>query len=90
MDKPVRTYTRMYGHTFLAIRENNYTKQEDVFEWAAVDKEAKQMFESAEDNKYFWLAARDAFNDYNDQIARGVKEPTYHKPLSDKFYAKYK
>lgn len=83
-----RTYGRMYGHTFSMLRKEKYKKLEDVYEWASTDKDAKEIFDSSEDVAYFWYAARDAFNDYSDQVAKGVK-PEYNKPITKLFRVRY-
>ncbi len=78
----------MYGFTFIQVRDNHFKNLEDVYEWASTDKEAKEIFELAEDTKYFWFAVRDSFNDYSEQVAQG-KKPEYNKPVTKLFRIRY-
>lgn len=83
-----RIYSRMYGFTFIHVRDNHFKNLEDVYEWASTDKEAKEIFGLAEDPKYYWLAVRDSFNDCNEQVAQG-KKPEYNKPITKLFNIRY-
>lgn len=74
----------MYGFSFIKIRDNGYKKLDDALEWASTDKEAKEIFELAQDSRFYWLAVRDAFNDYSEQVAQG-KKPEYNKPITKMF-----
>ena len=87
-DSKSRTYVRMYGYTFSIIKEEKFKNLEDVYEWASTNKDAKEIFDLAEDPKYYWLAVRDSFNDYNEQVAQG-KRPEYNKPLTRLFRVRY-